>query len=86
MVRTAAQRAWGKGYLIRRDEAGGYESEDFWDFGPGDEARMIGETLLDMPMEDDYEALIAILTTNASAGGPGGARLPPRGEPDDFEF
>lgn len=85
MVRTAAQRAWDKGregYLIRRDEAGGYGSEDFWDFGPGDEACIIGETLLGMPIEDDYEALIVILMMDASASG---AQLPPRGEPGDFE-
>lgn len=74
----------GYGYLVRvESENPNPEVDDTEDFEPGDEAVMLEEALLGMPMEEAYEALIGFLMMNADSGTVG---APISGDSDDFDF
>lgn len=71
----------GYGYLVREDGGETAGVEDMEDFEPGDEAVMLEEALLGMPMEEAYEALIGFLM-NANSDTTGA----PDSDSGDFNF
>lgn len=59
----------GYGYLVREEGREAAEVDDMEDFSSGNQVVLLEETLLGMPMEEAYEALIGFLM-NADAGVP----------------